>query len=136
VRRVNLLNIEFNLRDLLSWKKKEPVVLAVDDDANTLELIRRAAENSGYQVEAASTAEEALGILHRNGRRFVVALIDVRLPGMSGWQLRRQILASWPKLRVSVMSGSPQSFENMPSGELLSVLIKPTNFGDFFRSLT
>ncbi len=132
---MNFIGIELNLSDLWPWTKKPPTVLVVEDDAATTELIRAAAEAAGYQVEAATTAEEALGILHRNGRRFVVAMIDVRLPGMSGWVLRRRMLSFWPNLNVLIMSSAPESFSNMPQGETLKVLIKGGSYAEFFRSI-
>lgn len=126
--------------DLGKWTlpffgRKPKVVLVVEDDPETIGLIRRAATSMEYQVESADTAEEALGILHANGRRFVLAMIDVGLPGMGGWELAQQIHDVWPKLRVTVMSGAPESFHSMPKGRSLSVMIKPANYGEFFQSL-
>lgn len=132
---MNIFNFELNFRELFSWSKKKECVLVVDDDPLTVDLIRAAAEAEGYEVVAASTAEEARGILHANGRKFVVAMVDVRLPGMSGWQLRRQLMSFWPKLKTLVMSSSPESFVNMPQGETLTVLIKGASYSEFFRGL-
>lgn len=115
--------------------KRPPVVLVVDDDALTVALIMQAAHVAGYSVEIAKTAEEAIGILHANGRRFVVALVDVRLPGMDGWTLRRELRAHWPHLPIVIMSGAPESFHEMPIGDRLSVMIKPSNYGQFFQTL-
>lgn len=120
----------------IPWFRRRPaVVLAVDDDLETLDLIRHAADTAGLQVETATTAEEALGILHSNGRRFVLAMLDVRLPVMDGWTLRQRIIDYWPTLPVVVMSGSPDSFYDIPHGERISVLIKPANFSSVFRNL-
>lgn len=120
----------------IPWFKRKPlVVLVVDDDLTTGQLIRRSAEVARFQLEVAFTAEEALGILHANGRKFIVAMIDVNLPSMDGWELRKRIMESWPRLEIVVMSGAAESFSNMPIGERISVLIKPSNYGDFFRGI-
>lgn len=126
--------------DLGQWsfplfRRKPRCVLVVEDDVSTALLIRRAAEAEGFVFEIATTAEEAIGILHANGRRFVLAMIDVNLPSMDGWELRQRLTDLWPKLSIVVMSGAPESFENMPIGQRLSVLIKPGCYGDFFRML-
>lgn len=134
---MTLFNLHFDFGNLaFPWFTNKPaVVLVVDDDANAIEIIRRSASAEGKLVEAASTAEEALGILHANGRRFVLAMIDVNLPSMDGWALRRRMKDLWPKLPVVIMSGAVESFRAMPAGERLSVLIKPPHYGDFFRTI-
>lgn len=118
------------------WFRKKPrAVLVVDDDNVTLQLVRRAAEAKGFEIETAETAEEAIGILRRNGRQFVLAMVDVKLPLMSGWELRAELVRLWPRLPVVIMSGAPESFMNMPHGERLTILIKPAHYGEFFGEL-
>lgn len=111
-----------------------PISQDVIDDPRT-RLIRRAAEAAGFVFEIATTAEEAVGILHANGRRFVLAMIDVNLPSMDGWELRQRLTDLWPRLPIVVMSGAVESFSEMPTGKRLSVLIKPSQYGDFFRTI-
>lgn len=128
-------NIQFDLGTWPFFKRKRSVVLIVEDDAETSLLISRAAEREGLEVEVATTAEEALGILHRNGRNFVIVVVDVNLPSMSGWQLRGRLRDAWPGLRVVVMSGATESFHDMPRGDRLSVFLKSSDFGNLFRGL-
>lgn len=118
------------------FRRKPKAVLVVEDDATTARLIEVSAEAAGFTVEITSSAEEALGILRRNGKRFVLVMVDVHLPGVGGWTLRKHILSNWPSLPVVVMSAAEESFRRMPTGERLSVMIKPTMYGDFFRDLT
>lgn len=132
---MNLFNLNVDLGQWLFPNRKPKTILLVEDDPITVRLIDRCAEDAGYRLEVATTAEEALGILHANGKRFVVAMIDVNLPSMDGWRLRRVIIDSWPSLAVVVMSSAPESFFDMPIGERLSVMIKPSNYGEFFRTL-
>lgn len=126
--------------DLGQWRipffrRKSKVALIVDDDPTTTLLIARGASANGLETEVASTGEEALGILHANGKRFVVAVIDVNLPALGGWELRRKIKDSWPRLRVIVISGGFDSFRDMPPGERVSVFLKSSDYGALFRDL-
>lgn len=132
---MTLFNFDFGDFNFPLFRRKKKVVLVVDDDELTVRAIRYAAEANGFDVESAGTAEEALGILHHNGREFVIAMLDVNLPGMNGWKLHEAIHDLWPKLAVVVMSGAPESFYKMPVGVRLSVLIKPANLGKFFQDL-
>jgi signal transduction histidine kinase/DNA-binding response OmpR family regulator len=60
-----------------------PVVLVVDDDAATRELLRRHLEAEGVRVVGAASGEEGLR-LARQLRPSLVTL-DVLMPGMDGW---------------------------------------------------
>lgn len=90
-------------------------ILVVDDHFEMLEFLRSMLEmsNSGYQVLAAPSAEEGLLELRRtvsqqptsSGERPVDLLItDVRLPGMSGFDLVRKVRAFRPDMPIMMIT--------------------------------
>src|ERR1700723_3336785 len=57
-------------------------ILVVDDAVFIVKLIAKVLQNSGYKVQLASTAEEALSSL--NTLQPDLVLVDIQLPGMGG----------------------------------------------------
>lgn len=68
-------------------KKKR--ILAVDDDPSALSALRQILAQKGYDVVTAPDAEAGLDLLEREP--VDLALLDVTLPGMSGYDMCRQI---------------------------------------------
>jgi len=66
-----------------------PAILVVDDDRTIVALMRDFLEADGYRVEGALDAREAGHILGRTSIDCV--LLDVMLPGESGFELCREI---------------------------------------------
>jgi DNA-binding response OmpR family regulator len=66
-----------------------PKIMAVDDEANILELIKLYLGREGYQVEAVSTGEAALAGFSRFNPDLV--LLDLMLPDMEGFEVCRCI---------------------------------------------
>ena len=64
-------------------------VLVVDDEYGVRSGIRQILEIEGYEVEEASTGEEALALLH--SQAFDVGLLDYRLPDMDGLTILQTI---------------------------------------------
>jgi excisionase family DNA binding protein len=62
-----------------------PVVLVVDDDERLREFIRVNLEMDGYSVREAANAEEGLAALDDEPPDLI--LLDVMMPGMSGWEM-------------------------------------------------
>ncbi|MDH4180002.1 MAG: response regulator, partial [Armatimonadota bacterium] len=60
-------------------------VLVVDDDASVRGLLAQVLGDAGCVVECAADGGAALRALHRS--EFALAMIDLRLPGMSGLEL-------------------------------------------------
>jgi DNA-binding response OmpR family regulator len=60
-------------------------ILLVDDDPNWAELLMTALESAGYQVRVAANADEALAAVATG--RPALAVLDVRMPGISGIEL-------------------------------------------------
>jgi PAS domain S-box-containing protein len=71
------------------------VVLAVDDEADARDLIRRVLENHGARVATASSAEEALASLRVTVPDVLIS--DIGMPDVDGYHLMRTIRASEPK---------------------------------------
>ena len=94
-------------------------VLAVDDDPDLLRLIRRELEKAGFEVWAAASAEDALGLVKQKGLPHL-ALVDILLPGIDGLALARK-LHEWSDLPIVMLSGLTASAKNSPG----VVLLKP-----------
>jgi CheY-like chemotaxis protein len=67
-------------------------ILVVDDQVRVAEFCRDSLEELGHDVNAVSSAPEALTILNRE--EIDLVLCDVRMPGMDGVELLRAIAAS------------------------------------------
>jgi Response regulator containing CheY-like receiver domain and AraC-type DNA-binding domain len=81
-------------------------MLVVDDEcpiADGLCEVFQSLERLELDVYKAYSAEEALDFLKEN--RADIVITDVRMPGMDGLGLLRELKASWPACRVVVLSG-------------------------------
>ena len=69
----------------------EPHLLVVDDDARLGELLRRYLSDGGFRVTIAGDASEARA--HLESFAFDLVVLDVMMPGESGFDLARAIRA-------------------------------------------
>jgi CheY-like chemotaxis protein len=81
-------------------------ILVVDDERLVRWSIREALRGQ-YRVWTADSAERALRMLHRL-KNLDGLLVDIRLPGASGYELIAQARALRPELKVFVMTGYDQ----------------------------
>src|SRR5580704_5633753 len=65
-------------------------LLVVDDDDDFRLSLAESLEHEGHRVVQASNGEEALAWLRR-GERPRLVLLDLWMPKMDGWQLRRAL---------------------------------------------
>jgi CheY-like chemotaxis protein len=76
-----------------------PRVLLVDDDAETSALLRSVLEDEGIEVVgSACDGAEVLG--HADRLRPDVVLMDLRMPGMDGFQATELLKARYPWMQV------------------------------------
>lgn len=72
----------------------EPIhVLVVDDNPDALSTLADVLRVAGHRVATASTAEEALGYLQGLPQPPHLCILDIGLPGMSGYELATRIRA-------------------------------------------
>lgn len=78
-------------------------ILLVDDDPLTLAAIARILSNAGYELAQASSGEQALALDFLPD----LAILDVRMEGMSGIELARHMQASaTPFMFISALGSS------------------------------
>lgn len=77
-------------------------LLLADDDAAMRRGIAVALAARGFEVDEASSGEEALTLLR--GWPADVVLLDVRMPGMGGVEACRQIRSAWPKAGIVMIT--------------------------------
>jgi CheY-like chemotaxis protein len=88
-----------------------PLVLVVEDDVLVREMIVHELRLSGLDVAECVSAEEALA---RSFDRLDLLFTDIRLPGMSGWQLAEAIRLRHPDLPVIYASGYADRIKPLP----------------------
>jgi DNA-binding NtrC family response regulator len=81
----------------------EPSILIVDDDIVVRDSLGKWFESEGFQVSIAPGAAAALEMLA--GRRFDLALVDIKMPGVDGIELQAKLREIDPAMPVIIMTG-------------------------------
>ncbi|MBU4261491.1 MAG: response regulator [Proteobacteria bacterium] len=80
-------------------------ILIVDDEANIVKIAKEIFEDSGYQVTPHRTGTEALEDFQQQPEKYDLLITDMAMPGMTGVDLARQVLAIKPSMPVILCSG-------------------------------
>ena len=83
----------------------EGTILVIEDDAVLLKMDREILERLGYRVLDAKTGRESVDIAKTFDGHIDLALLDIKLPDMSGTQVYPLIMEARPDLKVVVCSG-------------------------------
>jgi two-component system, chemotaxis family, chemotaxis protein CheY len=68
------------------------MILIVDDEPSIVEALSSVLEDEGYAVTSAPNGAVALHALH-DGLRPCLAILDLMMPTMNGWELRAAMLS-------------------------------------------
>lgn len=82
-----------------------PHILYLDDDDTLVFLVRRLLERRGYRVTAFTDQQQAIKAVSEAPQQYHLLLTDYNMPGMSGLDVARAVLAIAPELPVAVASG-------------------------------
>jgi len=116
-------------------KEADSVVFVVDDDSSVREAIKSLIKSVGLRVETFETAQQFLASKRPEVPGCVV--LDVRLPGLSGLDLQRQLAANEIKLPIIFITGYgdiPMSVSAMKAGAL-EFLTKPFRDQDLLDAI-
>jgi CheY-like chemotaxis protein len=96
------------------------VILTVEDEFLIAEHLGQILKEAGYQVVAATNADEAIAILERrNDIRIVIT--DINMPGsMDGVKLAAAVRHRWPPIKIIIATGrTPPHMDELPAGSQL-----------------
>ena len=82
---------------------KRPVILIIDDEEAICNLVCEELTEAGCVCDVASNADEALAKLKTH--KFDLALLDIKLPGMSGMDLLKVIGGFYKMIKIVMMTG-------------------------------
>jgi DNA-binding response OmpR family regulator len=82
-------------------------ILVVDDDPGIGTMLTRALARHGFQVDAATSADEALAKAQTT--RYDAALVDLVMPGRDGADLSETLRRLFPGLPVGLLTGYTNS---------------------------
>ncbi len=94
-------------------------VFVVDDDDAVRDSLRWTIESAGYQVEAYPTAQEFLQKYHP--AQIGCLVLDMRMPGMSGMELQKQLVARNAQLGIIFITAHatvPAAVQAMRAGAI------------------
>jgi sigma-B regulation protein RsbU (phosphoserine phosphatase) len=90
-------------RATMSQPDKRASILVVDDEEGIQRALKRVLSRK-YHTDAVGSGEEAIRKLEK--RDYDIAIVDLRMPEMDGFQLLRTIKLYRPETEVIIMSGS------------------------------
>ncbi len=83
--------------------KKDIKVLMVDDEEQFRETTAKILNKKGYQTSMAASGEEAVEIIKKS--RHDVAILDIQMEGMDGYETLKKIKEIQPDIRVIMLTG-------------------------------
>jgi len=82
-------------------------ILVIDDDETICSLFRDTLEEVGHTVTTVGESSKGLALV--KDRDYDLIFLDLKMPGMDGAELFREIRVVKPKLPVTIITGYPDS---------------------------
>jgi len=110
-------------------------VLVVDDDEIFRERLARALRARGHEARVAADGEEALRLAQEESPEY--AIVDLRMPGIQGLDVVRELLAIDPTTRILILTGYGSIATAMAAVRLGAVdyLAKPADLDQILAAL-
>ena len=113
-----------------------PKILLVDDEDKFRESLKQRLRLRGYEVVDLDNGEEAIKVA-RSDTDLEVVILDLKMPGMSGEQVLKEIRIFRPALQVIMLTGHGSVESAMESGRLdaFAYLEKPCDFDELLETI-
>lgn len=117
-----------------SVKPAKNRILVVDDDSTVREMLTRVLVGEGYLAWAAANGTTALEIAA--AAKVDLVLLDLNMPGKSGWDTFERLMAENPLLAVIIITArSNQLFTALGAG-VGALLEKPLDFPKLLQTIS
>jgi DNA-binding response OmpR family regulator len=110
-------------------------ILLVDDEKKFAMMLSRRLDLRGFQVHFVHTGADAIEMV-KSGEHFDVAILDVKMPGIGGIQLRRELQRLDPGLTFIFLTGHGSQMDSFVGAtEAALYLPKPLRIDDLVAAL-
>ena len=109
-------------------------ILLVDDETQFVSALAERLSMRGFSADWACSGQEALDKVENN--HFDLAILDVKMPNISGLELKRKLSERAPGLRFIFFTGhgSEEAFRTC-SAEAETVLVKPLKIEELVATI-
>jgi len=110
-------------------------VLVVDDELDFLETIVKRLERRGFKAFGVLSGKAALEYLESNDVDVIV--LDVRMPGMDGIDVLKEVVTRWPLVQVILLTGHGSLEAGKRGLELgaYDYVLKPAKLEDIIKKI-
>jgi len=112
------------------------IILHVDDEPDTLAVVKTILEKEGFEIVGAGLAKEALA--HIKQRSFDLILLDIMMPDMSGWELFSHIMEIRPEYKIiflTVLELTPERVKELEKKNIKGYIRKPFSRDDLVKNV-
>ena len=100
--------------------EKKPKILIVDDEPDICNLTEKFLKLGGFETITSNNGKEALKIVEERFNEVTLILLDVMMPGVSGWEVLRNLKNDEKFKNILVVLFTVKSFnEDIQKGKQL-----------------
>ncbi len=128
-------------REVSGYLGRRRSILLCDDDAEQRKFLSELLTSLGFHVEAAPNGETAAALVEGEGgekHTFDLAILDISLPGISGWETAARIRAALGEdIRILMLSANAQEFHRPETAVPVHdhFLVKPVEFNALIETI-
>lgn len=95
----------------MGTEKNKKKVLVVDDEPDTLELVKLVLESGGFEAVLANNGIEAFTQIENEKPDLV--LLDIMMPDMDGWDVFRKIRERNSNIPIAILTAKAQNIDKL-----------------------
>jgi len=116
-------------------KRRGARILVIDDEESVRSVLSRILTRVKYQVNVAESGEEGIRLFRE--KEYDMVLTDLGMPGMSGWDVCREVKKIRPRIPVGLITGwgNEVGEEKMKEVDLDFLISKPFDFNQILSTV-
>jgi len=120
----------------MNTKNAPKKILVVDDEPDTLELVKLVLESAGFDAILVNNGMEALAKI--DAEKLDLVLLDIMMPDMDGWDVFRKIRERNSNIPIAILTAKAQNIDKLLGLHVLKAddyITKPFGKNELIRKV-